>query len=144
MRRVISQQEEKSHARPSRFRDGLAHRPLVGRPGDRGRAAERLRGRRSRLRRRPDGQSGDPGGGCEDTFAPPRTDACAVHTTPAAGAGCVCDAADAVSNRMLLTPTTCIGPATLATPAPPVVTPQPRVSGSSPNLLIILSDDQRW
>ncbi|TMB13222.1 MAG: sulfatase [Deltaproteobacteria bacterium] len=84
------------------------------------------------------------GSRCEDPIAPPLTDACVGNTTPAAGAGCVCDAADAVSNRMLLTPTTCIGPATLATPAPPVVTPQPRVSGSSPNLLIILSDDQRW
>ena len=46
------------------------------------------------------------GSRCEDPIAPPLTDACVGNTTPAAGAGCVCDAADAVSNRMLLTPTT--------------------------------------
>src|SRR5712691_8283960 len=84
------------------------------------------------------------GSRCEDPIAPPLTDACVGNTTPAAGAGCVCDAADAVSNRMLLTPTTCIGSAAAAAPPAPVAGVSPRVSGSSPNLLIILSDDQRW
>jgi len=84
------------------------------------------------------------GSRCEDPIVPPLTDACVGKTTPAAGADCVCDAADSVSDRMLLTPTTCIGPAAAAQPPVPAASVSPRVSGSSPNLLIILSDDQRW
>jgi N-acetylglucosamine-6-sulfatase len=74
---------------------------------------------------------------CVDPIAPPLGDTCAGKTAPAAGAGCVCDAADALSNRMLLKPPTCIE----HPPAPCSVrtVPAPR-----PNFVIILSDDQRW
>src|SRR5437762_2650208 len=45
---------------------------------------------------------------CVDPIAPPLTGTCAGDAAPAAGADCVCNAADALSNRMLLKPPTCI------------------------------------
>ena len=47
---------------------------------------------------------------CEDPIAPPLTDACTGETAPADGATCVCNAADTLSDRMLLRPATCIPP----------------------------------
>jgi arylsulfatase A-like enzyme len=74
---------------------------------------------------------------CIDPIAPPLTEACAGNTTPADGASCVCDAADSLSNRMLLQPPTCIQ----QPPTPCDVTTGP---APKPNIVIILSDDQRW
>jgi arylsulfatase A-like enzyme len=78
---------------------------------------------------------------CEDPIAPPLTGDCAGDTTPLAGADCLCTVADANSNLMLLTPATCAMP-----PAAPPSSPAqlvPRSSGR-PNLILILTDDQRW
>jgi arylsulfatase A-like enzyme len=75
---------------------------------------------------------------CVDPIAPPLTDTCAGKTTPTDGAICVCDAADSIANRLLLTPATCI-------PQAPEPCPTTTVSGTpKPNFVIILSDDQRW
>ncbi len=75
---------------------------------------------------------------CVDPIAPPLTGSCAGKTTPTDGASCVCDAADSISNRLLLKPPTCIPSA----PQPCNVTTS---SGApKPNFVIILSDDQRW
>src|SRR5207247_1076417 len=73
-----------------------------------------------------------------DPIAPPLTGTCAGDAAPAAGADCVCNAADALSNRMLLKPPTCIqqppAPCSVGTVA----------SAPRPNFVIILTDDQRW
>ena len=75
---------------------------------------------------------------CVDPIAPPLTGTCAGDAAPAAGADCVCNAADALSNRMLLKPPTCIqqppAPCSVGTVA----------SAPRPNFVIILTDDQRW
>jgi N-acetylglucosamine-6-sulfatase len=75
---------------------------------------------------------------CIDPIQPPLTDSCAGKTTPTDGANCVCDAADSIANRLLLTPATCV-------PQAPQPCPATTVSGApKPNFVIILSDDQRW
>ena len=74
---------------------------------------------------------------CVDPITPPLTDTCAGKTTPADGAACLCDAADSISNRLLLKPPTCIQQA--PQPCNVTVSPAPK-----PNFVIILSDDQRW
>jgi arylsulfatase A-like enzyme len=79
---------------------------------------------------------------CVDPIAPPLTDSCAGNTTPAAGADCTCNVADADSDLMLLRPATCSQPAAIAAVTSPE-TVLPRSSGR-PNLILILSDDQRW
>src|SRR5438046_4253631 len=75
---------------------------------------------------------------CVDPIAPPLTGTCAGDAAPAAGADCVCNAADALSNRLLLKPPTCIqqppAPCSVGTVA----------NAPKPNFVIILSDDQRW
>jgi arylsulfatase A-like enzyme len=74
---------------------------------------------------------------CVDPITPPLTDACTGKTTPADGAACVCDGANSLSDRMLVKPATCIS--LPGTPCQVQV-----VSSSRPNIVIILSDDQRW
>jgi N-acetylglucosamine-6-sulfatase len=74
---------------------------------------------------------------CIDAITPPLTDTCAGHTTSSEGTACVCNAADSLSNRLLLKPPTCIDRA----PQPCAVTVSP---APKPNFVIILSDDQRW
>jgi arylsulfatase A-like enzyme len=76
---------------------------------------------------------------CDDPIAPPLTGVCAGDTTPAAGADCVCDAGDTLTDRLVLTPGTCIAP-----PAPPLRAIRPLGGGPRPNVVLILSDDQRW
>jgi arylsulfatase A-like enzyme len=79
---------------------------------------------------------------CDDPIAPPLTTACAGETAPDDGAVCVCNAADTLSDRMLLRPATCIQPAApVATSAFDV---QPFAAGARPNIVLILTDDQRW
>lgn len=79
---------------------------------------------------------------CDDPIAPPLTNACAGETVPADGAACVCDAADLLSDLMLLRPATCIPP-----PAPAASSAfdvRPLAAGVRPNIVLILTDDQRW
>lgn len=79
---------------------------------------------------------------CDDPIAPPLTGACAGDTTPTAGADCMCDAGDSLTDRLLLTPGTCVPP-----PAPLARAGGGfRVLGGGPrpNIVLILSDDQRW
>jgi arylsulfatase A-like enzyme len=79
---------------------------------------------------------------CDDPIAPPLTGACAGETTPADGSTCVCNAADTLSDRMLLRPATCVPPpAPIATSSFDV---QPLAAGARPNIVLILTDDQRW
>jgi arylsulfatase A-like enzyme len=81
---------------------------------------------------------------CIDPIAPPLTDACAGNTTPTDGATCICDVADQLSNDMLLTPATCALPqAAAAAPADPTPPLAERAVGR-PNLILILTDDQRF
>lgn len=81
---------------------------------------------------------------CVDPIAPPLTVDCAGSTTPADGANCLCTQADILSDTMLLTPATCALPQALAAPSATAAAPQlPRASGQ-PNIVLILSDDQRW
>jgi arylsulfatase A-like enzyme len=79
---------------------------------------------------------------CDDPIAPPLTNACAGNTTPADGATCVCNAADTISDRMLLRPATCIQPA--APMASNAFDIRPLAAGVRPNIVLILTDDQRW
>jgi len=98
---------------------------------------------RNRLSRVPDdlARCKDLGGRrCVDPIAPSLTDACVGKTTPVDGAGCVCAAADGLSNRMLLTPPTCTPP---AAPAAARGLASAAASGR-PNFVFILSDDQRF
>jgi arylsulfatase A-like enzyme len=75
---------------------------------------------------------------CPDpTIQPSLTGACAGNETPTEGANCICDAANSLSDRMLLKPPTCI-------PQTPQACPITTVPAPKPNFVIILSDDQRW
>jgi N-acetylglucosamine-6-sulfatase len=79
---------------------------------------------------------------CEDPVAPPLTGDCTGDTTPLAAADCMCTVADKNSDLMLLTPATCSQPPLAPSPASPAAL-LPRSSGR-PNLILILTDDQRW
>jgi N-acetylglucosamine-6-sulfatase len=75
---------------------------------------------------------------CGRAVLPPLTDSCAGKTTPADASACVCDAANSISDRLLLPRPTCI-------PRPPPPCPVTTVPGApQPNFVVILSDDQRW
>jgi N-acetylglucosamine-6-sulfatase len=79
---------------------------------------------------------------CDDPIAPPLTGVCAGDTTPAAGADCVCDAGGVLTDRLVLTPGTCLEP-----PAPEPAAHlgiRPLGGAPRPNIVLILSDDQRW
>jgi N-acetylglucosamine-6-sulfatase len=81
---------------------------------------------------------------CVDPIAPPLTADCDGATTPADGADCLCAQADQLSDVMLLTPATCAVPQAAAVPVTSATAvPAPRAAGR-PNLILILSDDQRW
>ena len=75
---------------------------------------------------------------CTTPIAPPLADACVGKTTPADGAACVCAAAEALSDRLLQRPPTCIQRSSESCPV------ETRPGALQPNFVIILSDDQRW
>jgi arylsulfatase A-like enzyme len=83
---------------------------------------------------------------CEDPIAPPLTDDCAGNTAPLDGADCLCSEADTLSNLMLLTPATCAAPVAevAARSTSASVGPVAGASLGRPNIILILTDDQRW